>query len=90
MFDHAVNAGPRVAVRTLQDALGLACDGVAGPLTLAAARAAAPDILIRALAKRRLGLLQRLGSWRSFGRGWRARVARTEGAALAMAAGPAA
>jgi lysozyme family protein len=86
VFDHAVNAGPGRAVRTLQAALGQARDAIVGPATLAATRAAAPAPLIRDLCRRRLALLARLAAWRSFGRGWHARIARTEAAALAMAA----
>jgi lysozyme family protein len=82
VFDHAVNSGPGRAARTLQSALGVAADGDVGPATLAAAAVADPATLIRELCRRRLALLERLATWRHFGRGWRSRIARTEGAAL--------
>jgi len=83
LFDYGVNSGPARAARTLQAVLGVAVDGIVGPRTLAAARAAPPERLVRAICARRLGLLERLRHFAVFGRGWRARVARTEAAALA-------
>jgi len=49
VFDMAVNAGVRRAVKILQQALPVKLDGIIGPATLAAARRAmahAPDFLI--------------------------------------------
>ncbi len=85
VFDAAVNSGPARAVRWLQAALGLPLDGMMGPLTLSeAARANGPD-LVSAYTRIRLQFLQRLTTWRTFGRGWSRRVRETEAAALALA-----
>jgi lysozyme family protein len=85
VFDAAVNSGPGRAVRWLQMALGLRPDGVVGPVTLAAARQVAARRLIADFSRQRLGFLQRLGTWRTFGCGWDRRVRETENAALALA-----
>jgi lysozyme family protein len=89
VFDAAVNSGPGRAARWLQQELGVCVDGVVGPRTLAAARAADARALIARYSRRRLGFLQRLATWRAFGRGWGRRVAEVERAALAMARAPA-
>lgn len=85
VFDAAVNSGPGRAVRWLQIALGVAPDGVIGPRTISAAGQADANKLIRAFSRQRLGFLQRLSTWPTFGRGWSRRVRETEIAALAMA-----
>jgi lysozyme family protein len=85
VFDAAVNSGPARAVRWLQQALGLAADGVMGARTLAAARARDAPALIASYSQSRLGFLQRLSTWRAFGRGWGRRVREVERAALTMA-----
>ncbi len=90
VFDAAVNSGPARAARWLQAELGVAADGVVGPVTLAAARAAQAPALIGSYSRRRLSFMQRLPTWRAFGRGWSRRVREVEAAALAMAARPAA
>jgi lysozyme family protein len=46
VYDFAVNAGVRVAVKLLQEVLGAAADGVLGPGTLAAMNAADPHRLL--------------------------------------------
>lgn len=84
VFDWAVNAGPHRAILGLQRAVGADPDGVIGHLTIMAANASDQRVVVRQLCAARLSLLERLRTWRSFGRGWKARVARTEGAALAM------
>src|SRR5205085_4107934 len=60
-------------------------DGVIGPGTLAALAAADPVETIRRFSRERLSFLQRLPTWRTFGRGWKSRVAEVEREALAMA-----
>lgn len=84
LFDLAVNSGPARAVRMLQQVLGVAADGVLGPLTLASAQAANPAETIRRLTRARLGFLARLTSWPVFGRGWRRRVLSVEQEALRL------
>lgn len=85
VFDAAVNSGPRQAVLWLQRTLGVAADGVIGPLTLDAAKKADARAVIVAYGRLRLAFLSRLAAWPAFGRGWTRRVRETEAAALAMA-----
>jgi len=85
LFDYAVNSGPARAVKTLQTLLGVAADGLVGPVTLGALRRRDTAGLIGALCDARLGFLGRLASFSTFGRGWTARVATIRAAALAMA-----
>lgn len=84
VFDMAVHSGPSRAVRLLQEALGVTADGILGPRTLAAARAADAADLVRRLSRARLGFLSRLPGWSVFGRGWRRRVLAIEREALLL------
>jgi len=85
LFDFAVNSGPARAVRMLQRALGVSEDGVVGPQTLAALARADPAGVVDAVTRQRLGFLQRLPTWATFGRGWRSRVEAVRRQALALA-----
>jgi lysozyme family protein len=85
VFDLAVNSGPALAARLLQRVLGVAEDGVVGPATLAAARAADQAGTVRALQRERLAFLRRLSTFPLFGKGWQERVAEVEREALALA-----
>ena len=75
MFDAAVNSGVRQAIRWLQRAVGVRDDGVIGPVTLAAVRAANPEQLVRRMLAQRLRFMTGLPNWPSFGRGWARRIA---------------
>ena len=86
LFDHAVNSGPVAAIRLLQKILGVKVDGRLGPSTVAALRNADRRALIRDFCAARRSFLQRLRSFRIFGRGWLARVAKVERSALTLAA----
>jgi lysozyme family protein len=83
VFDYEVNSGNR-GVMALQRMLGVNDDGVMGPITLAAAKAADPVKLINKISSERLAFLQRLSTWRLFGRGWGRRVAEVKALALEM------
>jgi lysozyme family protein len=89
VFDYAANSGPARAIRALQAALGVAADGIVGPVTLGAVAARVRSGGLAALSGQicdaRLTFLQRLTSFATFGRGWTGRVARIRQAALAMA-----
>jgi lysozyme family protein len=89
LFDFAVNSGPARAIKALQGLVGTRQDGFVGPLTLAAIRRKVELVgvagLIIALCDGRLGFLQRLAIYATFGRGWSRRVADIRAAALAMA-----
>jgi lysozyme family protein len=84
-FDCAVNAGPRRSALILQAALGVAEDGLVGPVTVGAAVTQEPTRLIAALAEARLAFCRGLSTWPTFGRGWQRRVEAMQEAALAMA-----
>lgn len=75
VFDAAVNSGPRQAVRWLQRAAGVTADGIIGPQTLAAVRAADPERLLRRFLSQRLRFMAGLPNWPVFGRGWARRIA---------------
>jgi lysozyme family protein len=72
----------------LQNVLGVAADGIVGPVTLKAAWHADPTETIRRLTRARLGSLERLAAWPVFGRGWRRRVLAVEQGALRLASSP--
>lgn len=75
VFDAAVNSGPRQAILWLQRAAGVKDDGIIGPQTLAAVRAADPERLLRRFLSQRLRFMAGLPSWPAFGRGWARRIA---------------
>lgn len=75
LFDFAVNSGPETAVRYLQRAIGVADDGVWGPVSQAAAeRFTESDTVMRLLGER-LDYMTRLKNWPAHGRGWARRIA---------------
>lgn len=75
VFDYAVNSGPARAARDLQRVLGVAVDGIIGPVTLRAIKAARDAHgLIKLLCDRRWKFMQSLSTFSTFGVGWRRRV----------------
>lgn len=75
LFDAAVNHGIGNAIRFLQRAVGVADDGIVGPVTRHAVNEAATlDVLINFNAER-LEFYTRLSTFGTFGRGWTRRVA---------------
>ena len=89
VLDFAVNAGPARAVKTLQDVVGSAQDGVMGAITLAAVRERDPVTLIRRYDDARLAFHRRLSTWKTFGAGWSRRIATVTSFAVALARMPA-
>lgn len=75
VFDAAVNSGPRQAIQWLQRAVGVRDDGIIGPVTLAAVRAADPQVLLRRMLAQRLRFMTGLSNWQAFSRGWARRIA---------------
>ena len=75
VFDAAVNSGPSQAARWLQRAVGVRDDGIIGPITLGAVRAADPERLLRRVLAQRLRFMTGLSNWPAFGRGWARRIA---------------
>ena len=75
LFDMAVNAGVRTAVRCLQRACGADPDGILGPRTLQAAQAMPATRLLARFNGSRLAALTELSTWPAFGKGWCRRIA---------------
>ncbi|MBB3590557.1 lysozyme family protein [Rhizobium sp. BK529] len=82
-FDYAVNSGPARALRDAQAVIGVPADGKFGPVTrLHAASAGIKEI--KALCAKRLNFMQSLAIWKTYRKGWSARVAKIEAKAVAM------
>ena len=76
LFDGAVNSGIGQAIRWLQRAVGVADDGVVGPLTLTSINRENDTCAIRARYNgHRLDFMTRLSTWDVFGKGWARRIA---------------
>lgn len=84
VFDFAVNSGPSRAIIGLQRALGVADDGVLGPVTMAAAQKADPRRIVNAICDDRLAMMKRLKIWKIYGRGWSRRVADVRAKSLSL------
>lgn len=76
LADFAYHSGPETAVRYLQRALGVADDGIWGPISQAAADTADESDMIMKLNAERLDFMTRLSNWKSHGRGWARRIAK--------------
>ena len=90
VFDHAVTSGPSAAAKLLQQVVCVAVDGVIGPQTLAATRAAHPEVCVGSLSDMRAALYRQVVRLRPesavFLNGWLNRTALTRTKALLMAA----
>ena len=75
VFDAAYNSGVGQSVKWLQQAVGVADDGVIGPKTLQAVGAVDARVLLMKLLGARLNFLTGLKTWPVFGKGWARRVA---------------
>ena len=85
VFDCAVNQGVGRAARFLQTAARVKTDGVIGPVTLNAVKAANPDKLLREFMAQRMrsyGLLRSL--FGTFGLGWSRRLMAIHAEAIAL------
>jgi lysozyme family protein len=82
-MDGAVNSGPGRGARWLQRGVGAPVDGVIGPVTVKAVRAADVSGIKRACSAR-MSFLRNLGHWATFSRGWSRRVAEVEAVGTAM------
>lgn len=74
-LDAAVNHGLGTARRMMQRALGVADDGVFGPVTFAMLRKIDQNDFIMRFVAERLEFYTRLGTWDKFGKGWTRRMA---------------
>jgi lysozyme family protein len=75
LLDSAVNSGINQSIRFMQRALGVADDGVYGPVTLEAMRKTSETDFIMLFIAERLEFMTKLKGWDSFGRGWARRIA---------------
>lgn len=88
VFDFAVNSGPARAAKYLQAIVGVKQDGKIGPQTLAAV-AAMPNVsIINQLCDNRQDFVEGLSTFKTFGKGWTARIKGVRQEALGMAALP--
>lgn len=83
-MDFGINSGPSRAVRNLQAVVGVKVDGTIGADTLKALILADKKQTIQRLCAKRLSFMQGLKIWKTFKRGWSARVADVEAKAVAM------
>lgn len=74
VFDYGVNSGISRSAKVLQRLIGAAADGVIGPATIAAAKAADPKKLINDMCDERMTFLKGLKTFSTFGKGWTRRV----------------
>ena len=85
VYDFGVNSGCSRSVKKLPGVLGtVQVDGKMGPNTLMAIQMTNPARLIKDHCAARLGFLQALKIWNTFGKGWGRRVAGIRAAALGM------
>lgn len=75
VWDMGVNCGVGTSIRKLQMALGEKADGHLGQITLDAAHAADPDVLIDKFCAIMEARYRSLGEFWKFGRGWLSRLA---------------
>ena len=75
VFDAAVNSGIGQSIRFLQRAIGVADDGVMGPLTMAAIQRRETAELIARFNAERLEFMTKLSTWDHFSKGWCRRIA---------------
>jgi lysozyme family protein len=76
VFDAAVNSGIGQAIRWLQRAVGVADDGVVGPLTMSHIQREMDASAIQARFNgHRLEFMTKLSTWDVFGKGWARRIA---------------
>ena len=87
VFDYGVNSGVFRAAKVLQRLVGVEDDSFIGPDTLRAVNAFNPQKLIEDICNERLGFLQALKTWPTFGKGWARRVREVQAAASVMAGG---
>lgn len=88
LADASVNSGPARAIKFLQQALGVAVDGVFGNGTMNALKADDDnDALIAKINAIRLRFMRQLKTWRRFGTGWTSRVNQMTKIGQAMAMG---
>lgn len=86
VWDYAVNSGPARVAKALQKIVGVPQDGVIGMDTISAVHKMKPRDVINALCDERQRFVRRLGTYKSFGKGWERRILAVRQAGLSMAA----
>ena len=76
VFDGAVNGGMGNSIRWLQEAAGVAVDGIVGPLTLRKVGDMDTGIIVARYNGVRLKFMASLSTWDVFSRGWARRIAK--------------
>lgn len=77
VFDFAVNSGPSRSVKYLQAIVGCQgrdIDGFIGVKTLDLVNNMDPTTIVALMKTKRMAFLMSLGTWVTFGKGWKARV----------------
>lgn len=74
-LDGAINSGPMKSIMWLQEAAGVADDGLWGPVTAMAVASTDPNDLLLRYNGRRLLFMTRLSNWQDASRGWARRIA---------------
>jgi lysozyme family protein len=75
LFDFAVNSGCQTAIRYFQRALGVADDGLWGPVSQHAVDNSTESDMIMSLCAERLEYMTKLKNWPVAGKGWARRIA---------------
>jgi lysozyme family protein len=75
-FDFAVNSGLSTAIRKLQAAIGVADDGIFGPISRSTLNSMNVNDVLMRYAAQRLRFWTSLSSWPTFGKGWALRAAK--------------
>lgn len=81
-LDFGINSGINRSARYAQAVAGAPVDGRIGPVTLLAIQKMPARDYVKKLSAKRLGFLQGLKIWETFGKGWSRRVAHMEATAL--------
>ncbi|MGE4259158.1 MAG: glycoside hydrolase family 108 protein [Candidatus Babeliales bacterium] len=75
LLDSAVNSGVTQSIRFMQRALGVADDGIFGPVSLGASEKMSETDQIFLFLAERLDFMTKLKNWPNHGRGWARRIA---------------
>lgn len=75
LLDSAVNSGIIQTIRFLQRALGVADDGIFGPVSLAASQKMSESDQIMLFLAERIEFMTKLKNWPNHGKGWMRRIA---------------
>lgn len=84
VFDYAINSGPARAAKALQKIAGTTQDGIIGDGTLSAVMLRDPASVINNLCDARQAWLQTLTTYKTFSKGWSARIKRVRSRALQL------